>query len=167
MACLGYIHLQQVATCGACKALCSKDRPARRFTCWKKTGKLLSARAMRNLMQAQPTPRCLKRKVLEPFYTVQEVDTVDSGAEEDPSPITHRLPTSTLITPAEGQTSSREPAVRCSLLLGGPRQQHPPSTGASALDPVTLSSPEAEVFTLDENYRGGGGRGGIPTCLPV
>ena len=48
-------------------------------------------------MQVQPTPQCLKQKVLEPFYTVQEVDTVNSGAEEDyPPPVTHWLPTSAL-----------------------------------------------------------------------
>ena len=79
IACLGYNHLQQMAMCIACQALCGKDRleQAKRFTWWRKIGKLLSAHAMRNLVQSQPNPQCLERLMLEPFFTVQEVDTVD------------------------------------------------------------------------------------------
>ena len=73
---------------------------------------------------------------------VQEVDTMDSEAEEEYTPpVTHRLPTSMSATPSERQTTLGESIVHRSLLLGGPRLQGAPSAGASAMDPVTLSSP--------------------------
>ena len=131
-----------MATCVACQVLCGKDHleRAQRFTWWRKTGKLLSARGMRRLLQTQSViPKGLERHTLEPFFMVQEVDTVDSGEEEDFNPpAPHRLPTTTLATPSERRATSSEPTVRRSLLLGGPRLTDTTATGATAMDPVTL-----------------------------
>ena len=57
-----------------------------------------------------------------------------------------------LATPATKQTSSAGLAVCRSLWLGGPRQSHTAVPDASALDPVTLNSPEQEVFPIDEEF---------------
>ena len=70
ISCLECGHLQQMASCIACQALCGKDRleRARRFTWWKRTGRLLSAKAIRELLRTtHPMPYCLERENLEPF----------------------------------------------------------------------------------------------------
>ena len=86
-------------------------------------------------MQIQPTHKCLGRKALEPFFPVQEVDIDEKDTSSTPLQ---------QVTPAAAHQDSAPPvSTAChSLLLGGPRQITSP--GASAADPVLLSSPEPE-----------------------
>ena len=95
---------------------------------------------MRKLLQKQPLPECLEKKNLEPYYVVQEID--DSGEDEEEDP---QQSTSTSAA-KETEPDPPEQPVKRSLLLG--RSKSLPQTGASAADPLVLSSPEPEIFPL-------------------
>ena len=110
---------------------------ARRFAWWKQSGQLLSARDMRQFLQSQPTPKGLERKVLQPYYMIQEID-LEEG--EDTTSEFHQEFESAQELYTE-HTTPPASSVRRSLLLGGPRRT---TTPGSAEDPLFLSSPEPE-----------------------
>ena len=144
--CLGAGHLYAMATCFPCPSMCAKDHleRARRFAWWKYQKTLLSAKGIRSLLQRKPIPKILEQENLERYYLIHEVE---SDAEETSLEQEQSQQVQQAIPP------QRAPVKR-SLLLGGPgpRGDKPTrSTGATPLDPVTLSSPEYDLMATEDS----------------
>ena len=138
--------------------MCAKDRleRARRFAWWRYKV-MLSAKGMRSLLHQHKyaLPKILQKETLERYYQVQEVDS--DHVEEDAPPHLERQPHSLPTVPPQPDVPPKRTSAKRYLMLGGPHDDTTTKdvrpTGATPLDPVTLSSPEYDPITIGEDQQ--------------